>query len=481
MVGSFSPGLGSDEGIVMRALLLTLAVLVSMLAPVAAAADTKVMPGDFTGYAFDTCDAPSQRTMDDWRTHSKYWGVGIYIAGMNRACDAQPHLTSSWVAEQSRKGWHLLPLVVGRQASCSPKGYYTGKRISADPRNDYAEARSQGRTAAENGVDAARRLGIARRSALWYDLEHFDTTVKRCRLSALAFTSAWTNRLHELRYRSGFYSSASSGISVLERARRVSPGRYAFPDYLWIAEWNGRDTVRSQYVGERYWWPHRRVHQYRGPHDERHGGSRLNIDSNYLSTGRGTVAGRPAPSCGVRISFRSYPHLEQRDQGDRVRAAQCLLKQRNHYDGKPHGRFDRATRRAVTRFQRQHDGLPTNGQIGARTWTSLLAQGPRPLVKFGSGGDAVRRLQRALNAATKADLEVDGTFARPEARAVTHYQRETGRARTGVVTGATWAALAGGRTAARQPTMTRAELEELFARVQRSTVVPFSSGVEHES
>src|SRR5687768_7637277 len=98
--------------------------LVTALAPVAATADAKVMPGSFAGYALDACDAPSQRTMDRWRTGSKYWGIGIYIAGMNRGCDAQPNLTPSWVAEQSRKGWHLLPLVVGRQASCSPKGHY---------------------------------------------------------------------------------------------------------------------------------------------------------------------------------------------------------------------------------------------------------------------------------------------------------------------------------------------------------------------
>jgi hypothetical protein len=466
-----------------RTVLIRLVMLVLVVAatsaPPPARADTKVMPGSFTGYAFDACDAPSQSTMDDWRTTSKYWGVGIYIAGLNRACDEQPHLDASWVAEQSRKGWHLLPLVVGRQASCAPKGYYVGKRISDRPRDDYAEARSQGRSTAENGAAAARDLGIARRSAIWYDLEHFDTSVKRCRLSALAFTSAWTKRLHELGYRSGFYSSASSGVSLLERTRRHAPNRYAYPDLLWVAEWNGEESVDSDYIGRRYWWPDRRVHQYRGGHDERHGGSRINVDSNYLSTGRGTVAGRPALPCGVRLSFRSYPHLSRGDRGDHVAAAQCLLRQQGFYDGKVDGRFDAGTRRAVGRFQRQHDHLPTTGELGARTWTSLLAQGGRPLVKFGSGGDAVRRLQRALNAATKAELEVDGVFARSELRAVKHYQRETGDARTGVVTSGTWSRLARGHTAARLPAMTRGQMFDLFEQVQSSTVIPFSVGADH--
>src|SRR3954454_10882782 len=126
-----------------------------------AQATTHVMPGDFTGYGFDACDTPAQSKMDAWRRHSKFWAVGVYMAGTNRACSTQRHLTRAWVSTQARKGWRILPLVVGRQASCSPKGYYRGKRISANPHHDYARARSQGRAAADSGVDAAHRLGIA--------------------------------------------------------------------------------------------------------------------------------------------------------------------------------------------------------------------------------------------------------------------------------------------------------------------------------
>ena len=131
----------------------------------------------------------------------------------------------------------------------------------------------------------------------------------------------------------------------------------------------------------------------------------------------------------------------------------------------------------MSRFQRRHD-LKTTGELGRRTWTSLLAQGGRPLVKSGSGGDAVRRLQRSLNAAIEARLDVDGVFARQELRAVKHYQRETGHPRTGVVTSATWRQLRGGHVASRLPTMTRAQMEGLLDRVRRSTVIPFSSGVD---
>src|SRR6476619_5607490 len=41
-------------------------------------------PGDFTGYGFDQCETPSQSSMNQWRRHSPFWPVGIYIAGDER-------------------------------------------------------------------------------------------------------------------------------------------------------------------------------------------------------------------------------------------------------------------------------------------------------------------------------------------------------------------------------------------------------------
>ena len=198
------------------------------------------MPGDFTGYAIDTCDAPSQRAMNAWRRGSKYAGIGIYVAGMNRACSSQPNLTRRWVRAQASRGWRLLPLVVGRQASCSPPGYYRGKRISAKPARDYARARAQGTKAARSGAKAVRRLGIGRGSVVWFDLEHFDLGNRRCRASAMAFTSAWTRQLHRQKFRSGLYSSAASGIRMVDAERASASRKRAVPDYIWVAEWNLR-------------------------------------------------------------------------------------------------------------------------------------------------------------------------------------------------------------------------------------------------
>lgn len=416
-----------------------------LVAPTPAAADTRAMPGNFTGYAFDTCDAPSQRAMNAWRRGSKYAGVGIYVSGMNRACSSQPNLTRTWVRKQARGGWRLLPLVVGRQASCSPAGYYVGKRISPAPRNDYAKARAQGAASARAGVAAVKRLGIGRGSVIWYDLEHFNVSLRRCRASSLAFTSAWTRQLHRMGYRSGFYSSSSSGIRMLDDARRNKPRNRSLPDYIWFAEWNGRPSVRSAYISKAGWWPSRRVHQYRGGHTERHGGVAINIDGNFMRTGRGTRAGKRAPHCGRNLDFRVYDRIRRGAKGARVGAATCMLRQQGHRKAGVTERFGKGTARSVRRFQGSV-GLGRTGVLNRRTWTALNARGSgTPLLKVGSGGEGVRRLQRSLNAATGARLPVDGVFARREMQTVLQYQRRAGLPRTGVVTDRTWRALRKGR------------------------------------
>ena len=174
---------------VLLALLVVAAVAVQVLRP-APAVVTGVMPGSFTGYAFDTCEAPSQRQMDAWLEHSPYWAVGIYIAGENRACPRQRHLDAAWVAAQSARGWRLLPLSVGRQAPCSVSTRWS--KIDPSPGHGYVAARGQGRDEATDAAAAARDLGIARGSTLWLDMEAFDISRARCRDATLAYVSSWT-------------------------------------------------------------------------------------------------------------------------------------------------------------------------------------------------------------------------------------------------------------------------------------------------
>ncbi|MGH3473792.1 MAG: hypothetical protein ACRDOT_02655, partial [Aeromicrobium sp.] len=71
----------------------------SLLVPSTAAAADPQAPGNFTGYGFDACVAPSQTVMDAWNLRSPYSAVGIYISGNSRYCSDryQPNLSRTWV------------------------------------------------------------------------------------------------------------------------------------------------------------------------------------------------------------------------------------------------------------------------------------------------------------------------------------------------------------------------------------------------
>ncbi len=244
-----------------------------------------VTPGSFTGLAFDQCTAPDQRAMDAWLTGSPYGAVGIYISGDSRGCLSQPNLSPTWVSTQLAHGWRLLPITLGPQAWCTTRERYLRQvRISPRPAGGYALAHAQGRAEANKTMATALALGIARRSTLWYDLEAFPTAGTTCRESALGFLSAWTTQLHRHGFVSGVYSSAASGLRMLDDAR-VRRSGHRMPDQVWIADWNGRADTSSTYVRPDGWMPHGRVHQFRGGHYETHGGVRINIDTSWVDLG----------------------------------------------------------------------------------------------------------------------------------------------------------------------------------------------------
>ena len=128
----------------------------------AAAPRNPPTPGNFTGYGFDQCDAPSQAAMDRWLQHSPFLAVGIYISGNSRACRAQPNLTAGWVRRQLAGGWRLLPITLGPQSTCVGRFPRYGKNIdptiSNSSTNDYYAARVQGRDTAIEAVSRARDI-----------------------------------------------------------------------------------------------------------------------------------------------------------------------------------------------------------------------------------------------------------------------------------------------------------------------------------
>ncbi|MBF4768691.1 DUF1906 domain-containing protein [Nocardioides agariphilus] len=421
-------------------------------APAAAAAALRdanpVTPGDFTGYGFDQCLAPTQRAMNRWLSYSPFLAVGIYISGNSRACRDQPNLTPTWISKQLAKGWRLLPITLGPQASCQPRF----PRYDDDPKINpqrgtnglYDKARKQGTAEASKTVGDAQALGIVPGSTLWYDLEGFDDTNRDCRESALAFLSAWTDQLHALGYVSGVYSSAGSGIEMLDKARLERPGKFTLPDMIWIARWDLKADTSTSYIADDGWLPGGRMKQYQGGHDETWGGVRINIDRNYLDLGLGSVASRETHCGGVRISYFRYPPLAPGSTHKTVRALQCLLKENNAYDGKITGVYDDATVTAAKAWM-QARGLDVQARFAPRHWVSLLSQGAAPIVKIGSAGPAVRRVQRALAAANSSTrLKATGVFDRATDQALRDWQEKLGLQRTGVAAPYVWRRLAMG-------------------------------------
>ena len=183
--------------------------------PAAAAADVPASATSFTGEGFDACAAPSAAYMSAWHSKSPYGAVGIYIGGAEQAC-AQPNLTAAWVAQQAAAGWRFMPIYVGPQAEFD--------QITAPA--------SQAVAAAEDAVTQAAALGLGTGTAIYYDMEAYPAAQEK---NALAFMSAWTTELHAEGYKSGIYSSSSSGITDLV----ANFTKDAMPDVIWDALWNG--------------------------------------------------------------------------------------------------------------------------------------------------------------------------------------------------------------------------------------------------
>ncbi|HKE50628.1 MAG TPA: glycoside hydrolase domain-containing protein [Actinomycetes bacterium] len=260
----------------------------------------------YTGLAFDTCTAPSSTTMRAW-LDSPYRALGVYIGGINRGCD-QPRLTASWVASVTKMRWRLIPIYMGRQAPCTTRPNSTHITPSL--------ARSQGESAATDAASKAKALGMIPGSAIYADMEHYDPNNSSCRTTVLRFLSGWTKELHRRGYLAGTYVHLNSGAKHL--AAVYTSTTYARPDAIWIARWDLSSSLSGwSGVSNSRWAEHQRAKQYRGDHNERHGGVTLNIDNDrfdapvasvayaYHVTGTARLSARTAPSSSAGV-VRTY-------------------------------------------------------------------------------------------------------------------------------------------------------------------------------
>jgi hypothetical protein len=212
------------------------------------------------GLGFDVCATPSSQYMRAWRRHSRYRAVGVYIGGSDRACD-QRNLTPRWVRLQAAAGWRFIPMYAGPQAS-------------------FGQLRSPERQGTDAAVDAvlqAERLGFGPLTPLYYDMEAYP---RKDAAAVLTFLSAWTRELHRLGFASGVYSSSGSGIADL--ARQYRNHRFAMPNVIYDALWNGAKNAADAVLRRGEWTGKRRIHQFAGNVLQTFGGDTIDIDEDYL-------------------------------------------------------------------------------------------------------------------------------------------------------------------------------------------------------
>jgi len=274
-------------------------------APPAAAEPATVVPYPvgasatrYSGLAFDTCTAPPLTAIQAWSA-SPYRAVGVYIGGVNRTC-AQPQLTASWVASVSAMKWRLLPIYKGLQPPCG------GKPTDAKISSVAATARSQGTAAAADAIAKAKALGMQPGSAFYNDIEHYSQTDATCRDAVLSYVSAWTKELHRLGYVSGVYMNLNLGAKQLSDV--YTSTAYARPDALWIARYDGVDSLKGwTNIADSKWASHQRAKQFKGDHNETYGGVTINIDTDRLDTPVATVAYTYTATSSTALNARTGP------------------------------------------------------------------------------------------------------------------------------------------------------------------------------
>jgi peptidoglycan hydrolase-like protein with peptidoglycan-binding domain len=421
-------------------------LVASILLSSPARAATPQAPGDFTGHGFDTCVAPTQSVMDTWNLTSPYSAIGIYVSGNSRYCGDryQPNLSRSWVSRNAANGWRFIPIHVGRQVPCfknNPRSRVQKKKMSTD----VATARSQAVGEANETIAALTKYGFGPGSVSYLDIEWYARTAA-CDRVLLEFADAWTEHLHSQGYLSGLYSSGSAAIKVVDEARLAGRPGFTLPDHMWNA-WVNKvaDTKGGPYLSDSGWTRHQRIHQYHNGVDVTHGKKTVNIDKNYLDVGRGSVAAQQSLPCGVTMTFSRYPTLKAGATRPEVAALECLLK-RQGLITTVDTRFGGGTARAVAAF-RAKQGWSATGTVTRATWTALLAKGSNPRVlKEGSVGQSVWRLQRSLVAAGLRP-RLTGVYDASTVSAVRAYRKARGLPSSTTTESKVWAQLRRGKTA----------------------------------
>ena len=200
---------------------------VALAAP--AQAENRVTPGNFTGYGFDQCLAPTQTTMNTWMEFSPFQrGRHLHLrrlAGLPDPAEPHPDLDQHPAARRmAAAADHPRPAELLRR----PVPAVRRLDRPDDPGELDQQLRRRAPTGRQRGQVGSGRPPSARHHGREHALVRPRGLVERRTTSRAASRpcrscSAWTRELHRLDYVSGVYSSAGSGMVILDNARVNRP------------------------------------------------------------------------------------------------------------------------------------------------------------------------------------------------------------------------------------------------------------------
>jgi peptidoglycan hydrolase-like protein with peptidoglycan-binding domain len=132
------------------------------------------------------------------------------------------------------------------------------------------------------------------------------------------------------------------------------------------------------------------------------------------------------------------PILKKGSTDPAVRDLQEALKILGYDPGPIDGVFGEKTEIAVKKFQEARE-IAADGVVGRVTWINIdEADQSEPVLRVGSTGLPVRRLQSRMSAVGFDTAGVDGRFGAKTEAAVKTLQQQSGLSVDGVVGGQTW-------------------------------------------
>ena len=132
------------------------------------------------------------------------------------------------------------------------------------------------------------------------------------------------------------------------------------------------------------------------------------------------------------------PVLKKGSNDPAVKDLQDALKALGYYLGPVDGIFGTDTESAVKKFQQARE-IPVDGVVGRVTWINIdEADQSHPVLKTGSTGLPVRRLQSRMNAVGYNIGGVDGRFGAKTEAAVRKLQQDANLGVDGIVGAQTW-------------------------------------------